>query len=142
MPLAAAQVIDAVAARLAPVVLSDGRVFTDRAWPLDVSQLPAWRVTADDESVERQYVSQPVNEHRLQISCEGLVRAVAGVDDAMHALAAQGMTTLFAEPVPHDLQLSSISRRVSTEGEAAVGVITISLVAVFAVDQSAPETIL
>jgi hypothetical protein len=52
MALAAAQVVDAVAARLVPVVLSGGRVYTSRLWPLTEAEIPAWRVTAEDEEVE------------------------------------------------------------------------------------------
>lgn len=142
MALAAAQVIDALAARLVPVALSGGRVFTSRTWPLTEAELPAWRVTAEDESTSRQYVGQTINDHTLTVSCVGIVRAVADLDDAMHALAAQGMTALFAPPEPYQLQLESISRATSTEGEAAVGTITVSLTARFAVDQAAPETLL
>lgn len=142
MALAAAQVIDAIAARLVPVSLSGGRVFTSRTWPLTEAELPAWRVLAQDESAERQYVGQTVNDHTLTIDCVGIVRAVSNLDDAMHNLAAAGMTALFAAPAPYDLQLRQIGRDTSTEGEAAVGVITVSLTARFAVDQAAPETLL
>ncbi|HOF29442.1 MAG TPA: hypothetical protein PK441_01240 [Burkholderiaceae bacterium] len=141
MTLAAAQVIDALAARLTPVVLSGGRVFTSRSWPITVDELPAWRVVAEGETAERQYVGQTINEHALSVSAVGYVRAVANLDDAMHALAAAGMTALFAVPAPYDLQLDSISRSMSTEGDAAVGVITVNLTARFAADQATPETI-
>ncbi|MEI6196012.1 MAG: NAD(P)-binding protein, partial [Verrucomicrobiota bacterium] len=87
-----------------------GRVFTDRAWPLDLSELPAWRVIAEDESVERLFVEIAVNQHELTVACEGIVRAVANLDDAMHALAAQGMAAIFAPPVPYELQLTAIDR--------------------------------
>jgi len=142
MALAAAQVIDALAARLVPVALSAGRVYTSRTWPLTEADLPAWRVTAEDESAVRQYVGQSINEHTLSVACTGYVRAVADLDDAMHALAAQGMTALFAAPAPYDLQLDSISRSMSTEGESAVGFITVNVTARFAADQAAPETLL
>lgn len=142
MALASAQVIDALAARLGPVALSGGRVFTSRTWPLTEADLPAWRVVAQDEPVVRQYVGSTVNEHTLTVDCVGVVRAVADLDYAMHALAAEGMTALFAEPVPFQLQLESIKREPSTEGECAVGTITVSLTARFAVDQTAPETLL
>ena len=142
MALAAAQVIDAIAARLMPVALSGGRVFTSRGWPISEAELPAWRVIADDEAAAAQYIGQTVNEHTLTVQCIGIVRAVADLDDAMHALAAQGMTALFADPAPYQLQLESIGRNTSTEGEAAVGTITVSLTARYAVDQAAPETLL
>lgn len=142
MTLAAAQVIDTIAARLVPVVLSGGRVFTSRTWPITEAELPAWRVVAEDETAVRQYVGQTINDHTLAVSCTGYVRAVADLDDAMHALAAAGMTALFAAPAPYDLQLDSINRSMSTEGEAAVGLITVNVTARFAADQAAPETLL
>jgi hypothetical protein len=142
MTLAAADVVDALAARLGPVVLSGGRVYTSRTWPLTEAGLPAWRVTAADESVTRQYVGQTINEHLLQVECAGFVRAAADLDDAMHNLAEQGLTALFANPQIYDLQLDSISRSTATEGEAAVGVITLGVTARFAVDATAPGTLL
>ena len=141
MTIAATLAIDAIAARLAPVTLSGGRVFTDRAWPIDLAELPAWRVMAEDESVERQYVGNAVNQHELTVACEGIVRAVSQLDDSMHALAAAGMTAIFAEPVPYELQLTSIDRRMSSEGDAAVGLITVRLTARYAVNQAAPTVI-
>lgn len=140
MALAAAQVIDALAARLVPMVATGGRVYTSRTWPLAESDLPAWRVTAEDESVAPA-MTEPVNEHRLQINARAFVRATADLDDAMHTLAAAGLALLFAAPVPHGLQLDSIVRQLSTEGEAAVGVITLRLRTTFWVDPAQPETI-
>lgn len=142
MTLAAAQVIDALAARLVPVALSGGRVYTSRTWPLTQGELPAWRVLAADENATRQYIGSQINEHALSVQCAGVVRATADLDDAMHDLAKQGLTALFAEPTPYDLQLDSISRSTSNDGEAAVGVITLNVTAKFAVDQTAPGTLL
>jgi hypothetical protein len=142
MALAAAQVVDAVAARINALPAYAGKVFTDRAWPIGEAELPAWRVTAASELVERQDVGSAINEHQLTIKCQAFVKAVTGLDDAMHAAAAAGMASIFAEPVPHALQLTSIERQMSSEGEAAVGVITVSVLARFYVDQSSPETIL
>lgn len=138
MTLAAAQVIDAVAARLVPLVATGGRVYTSRAWPLDT--LPAWRVTAGDEAI-RPATMEPLNEHSLPIEARGFVRATGDLDDALHALAASGLTLLFAPAVPYGLTLEGINRQLSTDGEASVGVITLRLRATFWVDPAQPETI-
>ena len=65
MALAAAQVIDALAARLVPLAATGGRVYTSRAWPL--TDLPAWRVTAEDEAVQQAAV-EPWNQHDLFVN--------------------------------------------------------------------------
>jgi len=141
MALAAAQVIDALAARLVPLAATGGRVHTSRAWPLAESGLPAWRVTAADEVVEPASIDG-INTHRLDVDAVATVRATADLDDAMHALAAGGLPLLFATPVPYGLQLIGIGRELSTEGEAAVGRITLRLQALFFVAPAQPETIL
>jgi len=140
--LAAAQVVDAVAALLAPMAATGGRVYTSRTWPLAESDLPAWRVTAEGEEVEHDALDGSEQTHRLAISAECSTRAVADLDDALHALAAAGLTLLFAPDPPYGLTLQGIGRTVATENEAAVGRITLSLAAVFLTAPSAPETIL
>ncbi len=138
MALASAQVVDALAARLAPLGATGGRVYTSRAWPLDV--LPAWRVTAEDEQVEPDTVD-PINRHVLDVAATASARAVADLDDTLHALAAGGLALLFAPPVPYGLQLAGIERRMAADGEAAVGQITLRLRTTIWVDPATPETI-
>lgn len=141
MALAAAQVIDALAARLAPMAATAGRVYTSRTWPLAEADLPAWRVTADDEAVENAMMGG-ANVHALDLSAEAVARATADLDDTLHALAAAALPLLFAAPVPYELQLTGIGRRVASEGEAAVGAINLRLRATYYVEPAAPETIL
>lgn len=141
MALAAAQVVDAVAALLVPMVATGGRVYTSRAWPLSDDDLPAWRVTAEDESVELLNLNGTEQEHVLQINVTATARAAADLDDTLHALAASGLTLLFANP-PYGLELQGIERDMSTEGEAAVGRIVLRLRSTFHTAPSAPETIL
>lgn len=141
MALAAAQVIDALAARLVPLAATGGRVHTARLWPLAESDLPAWRITAADEVAERSSIDG-INAHRLDVDVAAYVRATADADDAMHALAAGALPLLFAAPVPYDLQLLGIGRDITTEGEAATGRITLRLQALFYTQPALPETIL
>lgn len=140
MALAAAQVIDALAARLVPMVATGGRVYTSRAWPLTETQVPAWRVTAEDEDIDGSI--GPANQHRLLVRASAYALALSNLDDALHALAASGLSLLFAPTVPHHLQLSRLRRRMDDSAEARLGAIDIFLTATFMVDPSQPETLL
>ncbi len=140
MTLAAAQVVDTLAARLVGLPLTGSRVYTDRLHPLTEAELPAWRVVAETEDVE-QAVIEGMNVHRLAVVATGYVQAESSVDDAMHALAAQGLTALCALPAPHGLQLVSIERNVTTEGEARLGSVRLTVSTQFYVRPEAPETI-
>jgi hypothetical protein len=142
MALAAAIVVDALAARLAAQAAVSGRVKTSRTWPWSEADLPACRVFAADERVEPTDVAGTINQHTLLVEAQYTARAVADLDDVLHALAASGLALLFAPPAPYGLQLTSISRSLATEGEAAVGVITLQVAATFFVNPAAPETIL
>lgn len=142
MALAAAQVVDALAARLVPMAATGGRVYTSRLWPLAEADLPAWRVTAGSENTELVDLTGAVQEHALEVLAECSTRAVADVDDALHALAAAGLALLFAGTPPYGLQLQSIERELATEGEAAVGRIRLRLAALFHTAPSAPETLI
>ena len=79
-----------------------------------------------------------INQHALLVECAGSVRDTADLDDALHVLAAQAMPLIFAAPIPFGLQLERIDRAMATEGEAAVGVITLSVRATFYVAAADP----
>lgn len=138
MALAAAQVIDALAARLATVPATAGRVYTDRARPL--ATLPAWRIVAGDESAQRAYLDGG-HQYDLQLEATAVVEAVDGVDDAMHALASAGLAALFAPPLLHGLEHTGTRRQLAAEGEARLGVITLQLRAQYFADPAAPDVI-
>lgn len=143
MALAAAQVVDALAARIAAQPnLGAGGVKTSRAWPWSEDDLPACRIFASDESVEEVTIDAGTNQHTLQVDAQYSARAVADLDDTLHALAASGQALLLAGNPPHGAQLTGIVRELASEGEAAVGRITLQLRCTFFVVPSAPETIL
>jgi hypothetical protein len=153
MTLAAAQIVDAIAARISGLALAGDRIYTDRAWPIPETSLPAGRVLAVDEDVEPTTVHGPaLEQHVLQVELHALVRAVEAVDDAMHALAAEWLTAIFATTaVPADalfaiktklqVTLRRIDRHMTKEGEAAVGLALITLRVVFRTRANAPETL-
>lgn len=141
MALAAAQAIDALAARLVPMPATAGRVYTSRAWPLDEASLPAWRVTAADELLERVDLTG-AHRHTLDVEATAYTRVSADLDDALHALAASGLALLFAPPVPYDLTATAITRAITQQGEATVGAITLRLQATYYANPAAPETLL
>jgi hypothetical protein len=142
MALAAAQVVDALAARLAPQVLGTGGVRTSRTWPWDEAELPAARVFAADEQVLESTIGDAINQHTLGVDVQYTLRAVADADDAMHALAEAGLALLFAPPLPHGLQLVGINRETTGDGEAANARITLQLQCTYFVAPAAPGVIL
>lgn len=142
MALAAAQVIDALAARIDALGAYTGRVFTSRAWPLAEAGLPAWRVTAADEEIDGVTLGDGIHDHTLQIEARGYCRAVADLDDAMHAMAVAALPAIFAAPLPYALTHRGIERDTATEGETAVGVITLRMQARYFTRPTAPETII
>jgi hypothetical protein len=149
--LAAAQVVEAVADRLraVPAWVSD-KVFTDRAHPFEESELPAWRVYADEEEVETTGPTYPAREKReLVVLCEGVARDVDGLDAVLNnELAAPALASLYAtkaaaslSPLNCSMTTTRIERARATEGEAAVGRITLALRVRFHTFNNSPETI-
>lgn len=141
MALAAAQVIDTLAARLVPMAATGGRVYASRAWPLPESSLPAWRVVAADELLERVELGG-VHRHTLEIEATAYARVTADLDDTLHALASSGLTLLFAGAVPYDLTATAINRAITQQGEASVGSITVELRATYHTNPASPETLI
>lgn len=152
MPLASAQVVDALAARLSGQPLAGTRVYTSRAWPLSEDALPAWKVVAVDEDIEPQTVHSPtLQHHALQVELQGYAKAVANLDDALHALASEALTVIFNAPGAPDalsaltstsINVRRIERALQKDGEAVLGLVTLTLRAEFRTRSNAPETIL
>jgi hypothetical protein len=137
MTLAAAQVVDAIAARL--VGTAAGGVFTDRAWPVDAAALPVWKVYATGEAVNPASIGD-LEEHELTVECRGIVAAAVGLDDAMHNLAAAGLTAIHASGFSSfSVMTSGITRAMAQENGADVAVVTLRLAAQFYTHASAPE---
>lgn len=141
MALVSAQVVDALAARLVGNTAAGARVYTDRLHlhPFAESELPAWRVIAEDEPVQIDSTDS-VHRHDLLVSATAYTRAVSGLDDALHALAEAGLPFLFADPLPYGLTLEGIARDLVGEGEAAMGAISLKLRTVFFARPNAPGT--
>ncbi len=149
MALASAQAVDAVAALVRNASGMSARVHTGRTWPLEESELPAWRVLAGAESIEAATIGFPAAQtHELDVEAQGYVRAVADLDDAMHALAENALKELFKTastaslaPLNCAVQLAAIRRDLVTEGEAALGRITLFLRVRFVTQSNSPQTI-
>lgn len=142
MALAAEQVVQAVAARLAGQTVAGTKVYTSRMWPISDSHLPAVKIFAGDENSRLSEVATRVHEAELEVNVAGLVRSVDELDQDMNALAAEMLEAIFSdEPVPYDLELTKTLRDVRTEGQADVGQITLQLRAKYFYDAAAPETI-
>lgn len=151
--LAADQIVHAFAERLTGLPLAGTNVFTDRAWALAESQLPGWKVVPHDDDVEMATIHTPsVEAHSQQLELHGFVRAIADIDQAMSALAAEGLTAIFSLTPPADT-LSSIRKKLqiglvrvertpTKEGEASTGLILITLRVDFKTRADQPETIL
>jgi hypothetical protein len=148
--LASAQVVDAVAALVASVSGMAGHVHTSRLHPLAEADLPAWRVLADDEPVETKGIHfGALQEHRVTVVCQGYARAVANMDDTLHAMAEAALLKLFEtsasaalSPLNCAMSLSRITREVVAEGEAAMGRITLDLHVLFNTRSNAPGIII
>jgi hypothetical protein len=147
--LASAQAVNGVAALIESVTGMTGKVHTSRAWPLSEADLPAWRVMADDEEIEAQGVGFPAKQmHDLRVVAHGYARDTTDLDDTLHAMAAAALTKLFESkaatklsPLNCSMSLKRIERDMVSEGEAAMGRISLFLLVRFFTSNNAPETI-
>jgi len=152
MALASAQVVDRVAAILVAAGTSmSSRVHTSRFWPLAASELPAARVYADSERVERVGIDYPwLERHSLVLLVDAFVTAAADLDDAMHNLTESILAALFGTQsasslsplVGCDMQLAGVDRSVEQLGGADVGLARIEIGINFHVACNAPGTLI
>lgn len=140
MTLAAAQVRDAIAARLVPTATL---VTTKRLHPLTEAHLPAWRVRLVGDDTDPG-LGLGVQTHRTTIEAAGIVRAVDDVDDALDTLLAAGLTAV------HAVQAANFSvvdggtawPLPPADGEAATAQVVHRFVCTYATDPAAPEVLL
>jgi len=139
MALAAAQVVDAIAARLAGTATT---VTTKRFHPFTEADLRAWRVVPAGEAMDTS--SEGAMEfHELGIECHGYVRALDDVDDALSDMAAAGLTAIHAVQAGNfTVRTASIERRFTPDGEAATAEVVLALTSNFATATAAPEVLL
>lgn len=141
MTLAAAQVLDELAARVAPMPSLASALQTTREDGVTLVDLPAAWLWADDESAER--VTMDVDIHQVQL--DGVLRLIvadaAALDDAMNAAASEAMALLFASPAPYALEWTGTRRVPATRGAARCGEITITWRATYHVDPAAPDVL-
>jgi hypothetical protein len=152
--LAAGQVVAAIAALIIGTgpgyaTAADARVYTSRTWPLSEGELPAWRVFAAGEDIISHGLNFPARHtHELTVECNGYALANTGLDAALNSLASEALTALFVSkastalsPLNCAVVLTRIERDLETEGQAAVGRVTLSLRVRFNTYSNAPETI-
>lgn len=154
MALAAAQVKAAVVARLiAAATAAGGRVEAGRAWPLAESELPAIIVApAGDEELDSDDVTWPqLQTHTLPLAIQGKVRSASDVDGAMDDLAEDILVALndtqahaTLDPlVGCNVVVRAIGREVADPaGQAALGVVTVRVDAIFQTAANAPSTLI
>lgn len=154
MTLAAGQVIDKLAANLVAANTAAGaKVYTDRGWPVDESELPTLQVFPGDEAIEPATVHWPFLEnHSLMLNIVGKVRATSGIDDVLNAFAAQILSALYGTPDRQTLEPligvrleppgeGAIERVAQQEGQAALAHVTVRALAHFQTMCNDPETL-
>lgn len=140
--LAAAQVRNAVAARLATAASVAGRVFAGRHHPVDPSELPCWVLRLDGEAIDTQALGYPsLQSHAITLQADGYVRSTTDLEGAMDALQAEGLAAIFGTEPPYSLRCSQVQREVNADADASVGVVTLTLDATVLTLINAPETI-
>lgn len=151
MALASQQVVHAVASAItgAGVTPAGARVYTSRAHPIDVADVPCWRVLAADETIEPLTLDEPaLLQHTLSIDLQGYVKAAADVDEAMGDMAEAALEALLGDDADTSLGLgvqqllpTGISRDMAMGDQAALGRVAVQIEAVFQTRADAPGAI-
>lgn len=89
------QLRDAVATALTGLTTTGARVFTNRVYPVDVSDCPCLIVRSDGDDVEAQTIHQPylqVRQTRIQV--EAYAEGVDGFDDEIDTICQEVETAI------------------------------------------------
>lgn len=155
MTLAAEQVVVQLKTNLlaAPQTVAASKVYTDRAWPVDESELPTLQVFCGDEAITPITVHWPtLQEHRLELLVVGKVKATSGIDSAMNAFIAQILTKLYGTQAASTLSPltgvrleppgeRTVIRTPQEDAQAAFAHFTVRAIACFQTMSNAPETL-
>ena len=115
--LCSQQIIEALKTQLLNGTDADGRVYTDRLWPLDEGKLPAIRLYELSEEIKPQTVHWPaLEQHELDIAIELCASAVSGIDATLAALKLQVLGLLFDTSAHASLGLTNVSLQHTATG--------------------------
>lgn len=140
MTLAAQQVVDAIASRLAGTATL---VTTKRMHPLEDANLPAWKVLPNGDDIDTS-IDGGLEDHGLEVVCTGTVRATDDIDDALGALVAAGLTAIHGTQAPQfTVATAGVSPpRLVGDGEASMAAVDVRLRCKYFTVPTAPETLL
>jgi hypothetical protein len=155
MTLAAGQVVAQLKTNLlaATQTVAGSKVYTDRAWPVDESELPTLQVFAGEESITPVVVHWPaLQEHRLELLLVGKVSAVSGIDETMNVFIAQILTKLYGTANASTLYPltgvrleppgeRTVIRTPQEDAQAKFAHFTVRAIACFQTMSNAPETL-
>jgi hypothetical protein len=151
--LAAGQVVAQLKANLLGVTVAGSKVYTDRAWPVDESELPTLQVFPGDEAMNPLTVHWPcLQEHKLELLLVGKVRATSGIDETMNVFIAQVLTALYGTQNASTLAPligvrleppgeRAVMRRPQEDAQSAFADFTVRTIACFQTMSNAPETL-
>lgn len=136
MALAAAQVADALVARLG------GTASANRFHPFAEADLPAWRVALGRDSISTSPFGD-MEKHEQEVIVTGHLRAVADLDDAANDLIAAGLAAIHGtQAASFTVRTATVDRDFAEDGEAAVSRVNLRLLANFTTATTDPNTLL
>ncbi len=146
MSHARTQIRQAVVNLLKDQTAAGNRVYESRVYPLDDPKLPALLVFTPQESMGNPTMQRPRTQQRqLQLVIEGYLKARGDIDSDADALALEVEQLIGADPtiggLVKDAMLDVTTTQLSGEGEKPVAIVSLTFMALYAVKENAPETL-
>jgi hypothetical protein len=135
------QVVTHHADRLSALPAWAGKVHLNHQQPFAVGELPAWRVEYVDE-LQPATMAGDMHAHRLRMVFHGVARDLDDLDGALSAMTGDALAALFGSRQYGTEPDGDVVQTKAQEGEAAVGVVSIPVTAMFFTSATDPETIL
>jgi hypothetical protein len=139
--LAAKQVAEHHADRLRALPAWAAKVHLNHPHAFGLAELPAWRVEYLDEPLPAT-LSGNLHEHRLRMVFHGVARDIDDLDSVQAGMTADALSALFGSRQYGTEPGGDITSTKAQEGEAAVGIVSVPVTALYFTDPTDPETIL
>lgn len=139
------QVRDQVASTISGLGLTGTRVYKNRLYPLERTELPCLLVMTDAEEIEQLTANRPaVLQRMITVRIQGVAKANTDLDNTLDTISQQVETAIYGATMSavKSIELTGASINIDSIGEQPVGMVTMDYKVIAMTKDGSPQTAL
>lgn len=139
------QVRDQVASAISGLGLTGARVYKNRLYPLERTELPCLLVMTDAEEIEKLTANRPaVLQRMIAVRIQGVAKANTDLDNTLDTISQQVETAIYGATMSSvkSIELTGASINIDAIGEQPVGMVTMDYKVIAMTKDGSPQAAL